>query len=169
MSMTSKAQLCIGFEVYPTDLYTISQSEIALCDKGHHRPDAHAKFCSQDGTQFAFRECIVPTPLFLKIAQHYNWMVEQDTDWEQKFYEIVSDEHLPFLDAATVRGEGSDHQRPIIGMCLDSVSGHDYRSVHNGHDLKSLQKITNELTALRDNLGFPQDREIQIFLSLYYG
>jgi len=166
MSITVNARLAVGFLVYPTDLYTEVRSEKPLCGEGHAQTDATQAFCPKDGTRFTFQRSEVPTPILLEIAQLDRWRrLEQVKCWSDKVRDELDCGHL--LNCAPVRGSCSE-VRIVFGMVLETIQEDASTTDATGHSLAHIEQFIINITALRDKLGFPSDRQVKVFMSLYY-
>jgi hypothetical protein len=162
MGVSASCSLFIGFDVHFSDLYLKSRDQAATCEKGHPRPDIESKFCSKDGSKFSFKDTTGPTPLLLAIFQRYEWKLpKEDCDWEDEVQNYIEADAGPLFRI-------QDYSNLIFGVKIKRIGSYDnYKA--SSHEMVKLQDEAVKLRQLRDELGFPGDRPIEISMSLYFG
>jgi hypothetical protein len=105
----------------------------------------------------------------LKIARRYDWGdLSRITDWEQKVLDQVGWSKSPFLNVARRQGNG-ERTDLALGEKLDSISPSDREFDPVGFESSKYNVAAQRLISLRDELGLPSERPVELFLSLYYG
>jgi len=98
--------------------------------------------------------------------------MDQVTDWQDKVNDelggLVATPQPVFHNVACVQGGGGSSAL-AFGKQIDQTSPNDRLADPGGFSYGDLKPIFDEVLACRDDLGFPSDRQVKLYMSLYYG
>lgn len=167
MSTTFSAYMCVGFEVYPNDLWVSVADKEARCPSGHPQK-GNAKFCDECGGPNTHKIRVYPSKGFQNLLKELGH--EKLVTLEQDAFNLHDLGVYVNVQSVVYSGDSSRGVWAIAITLAESADLFDREaqptvSRHQDDVLKAFQQAEQYREALLGNRA----REIKLFLSTEYG